>query len=102
MWSDSLLIVFISICTAFLGEVEKRKEAHGDSLDKQHKKKIEREEERLKNNNRDLSLTKYPKTIRICPISSGIEAGRSTICCTTCSQVDRRKLNLFVFVIVTL
>lgn len=38
--------------------VEKRKETHGDSLDKQHKKKIERDEEKLKNNNRDLSLVK--------------------------------------------
>lgn len=38
--------------------VEKRKEIHGDSLDKQHKKKIERDEEKLKNNNRDLSLVK--------------------------------------------
>lgn len=127
MWADTLLIVFISICTAFLGEgdktqinvyennsnsfiisltgltwllvyrtekfqklkgevekqskkckffsvnqtsfvliltrnvsilVERRKEIHGDSLDKQHKKKIERDEEKLKNNNRDLSLVK--------------------------------------------
>lgn len=91
MWSDSLLIVFISICTAFLGEgltwilvyrtekyqklkveverqskkLEKRKEAHGDSLDKQHKKKIEREEERLKNNNRDLSLVKMKSMFAI-------------------------------------
>lgn len=38
--------------------VEKRKETMGDSLDKQHKKKIERDEEKLKNNNRDLSLVK--------------------------------------------
>lgn len=38
--------------------VEKRKETHGDSLDKQHKKKIERDEEKLKNNNRDLSMVK--------------------------------------------
>lgn len=38
--------------------VERRKEIHGDSLDKQHKKKIERDEEKLKNNNRDLSLVK--------------------------------------------
>lgn len=38
--------------------VERRKETHGDSLDKQHKKKIERDEEKLKNNNRDLSLVK--------------------------------------------
>ncbi|XP_055712113.1 calcium load-activated calcium channel [Phlebotomus papatasi] len=84
MWGDTLLIVFISICTAFLGEgltwvlvyrtdkyqklkgevekqskkLERRKEIHGDSLDKHHKKKIERDEERLKNNNRDLSLVK--------------------------------------------
>ena len=108
MWADTLLIVFISICTALLGEgltwlmvyrtekyqklksevekqskrrqlstrflflvisilfvVEKRKEAHGDSLDKQHKKKIEREEERLKNNNRDLSLVKMKSMFAI-------------------------------------
>ncbi len=42
----------------FLILVERRKEIHGDSLDKQHKKKIERDEEKLKNNNRDLSLVK--------------------------------------------
>jgi hypothetical protein len=46
-------------------EVEKRKEAHGDSLDKQQKKKIEREEERLKNNNRDLSLVKMKSMFAI-------------------------------------
>lgn len=45
--------------------VEKRKETHGDSLDKQHKKKIEREEERLKNNNRDLSLVKMKSMFAI-------------------------------------
>lgn len=45
--------------------VEKRKEAHGDSLDKQHKKKIEREEEKLKNNNRDLSLVKMKSMFAI-------------------------------------
>lgn len=38
--------------------VERRKEIHGDSLDKAVKKKIERDEEKLKNNNRDLSLVK--------------------------------------------
>ncbi|XP_022234769.1 calcium load-activated calcium channel [Drosophila obscura] len=84
MWSDTILIVFISVCTAFLGEgltwvlvyrtdkyqklktevekqskkLERRKEIHGDSLDKAVKKKIERDEEKLKNNNRDLSLVK--------------------------------------------
>ncbi|XP_076053834.1 calcium load-activated calcium channel [Oratosquilla oratoria] len=84
MWADTLFIVFISICTAFFGEgltwllvyrtekyqklkaeverqckrLEKKKEAHGDSIDRQQKRKIEREEERLKNSNRDLSLVK--------------------------------------------
>ena len=38
--------------------MEKIKETHGESLDKQIKKKIERDEEKLKNNNRDLSLVK--------------------------------------------
>jgi calcium load-activated calcium channel len=38
--------------------VEKKKEVLGEALDKQQKKKIERDEERLKNNNRDLSLVK--------------------------------------------
>ncbi|CAK9802304.1 Calcium load-activated calcium channel [Anthophora quadrimaculata] len=91
MWADTILIVFISICTALLGEgltwlmvyrtekyqklkaevekqskkLEKIKEAHGDSLDKQQKKKIEREEERLKNNNRDLSLVKMKSMFAI-------------------------------------
>lgn len=45
--------------------VERRKEAHGDSLDKQHKKKIEREEERLKNNNRDLTFVKMKSMFAI-------------------------------------
>lgn len=89
MWANSILIVFISIGTACLGEgltwllvyrtekyqklknevdkqtkkLEKTKEAFGDSLDKNVKKKIEREEERLKNNNRDLSLVKMKSMI---------------------------------------
>lgn len=73
MWGDALLILAISICTAFLGEgltwalvyrtekyqrlksdierqtkkLEKKKEAHGEAtLDKTQKKKMEREEER--------------------------------------------------------
>lgn len=55
-----------SICLKYLHLlVEKRKEAHGDSLDKQQKKKIEREEERLKNNNRDLSLVKMKSMFAI-------------------------------------
>jgi len=55
-------IVYIKL---FYLLVEKRKEAHGDSLDKQQKKKIEREEERLKNNNRDLSLVKMKSMFAI-------------------------------------
>lgn len=43
--------------------VEKRKETLGDSLDKQHKKKIERDEEKLKNNNRDLSTVKMKSMV---------------------------------------
>ncbi|XP_033210088.1 calcium load-activated calcium channel isoform X2 [Belonocnema kinseyi] len=46
-------------------KLEKRKEVHGDTLDKQQKKKIEREEERLKNNNRDLSLVKMKSMFAI-------------------------------------
>ncbi|KAL5237190.1 calcium load-activated calcium channel isoform X1 [Rhopalosiphum maidis] len=91
MWSDTFLIVFISICTALLGEgltwllvyrtekyqklkveieksskkLEKRKEAHGDSVDKQQKKKIERVEEKLKINNRDLSMVKMKSMFAI-------------------------------------
>lgn len=38
--------------------VEKMKEIHGEALIKNQKKKIERDEEKLKNNNRDLSLVK--------------------------------------------
>ena len=83
MWADSLLILVISVCTALLGEgvtwllvyrtdkyqrlkldiekqtkkLERKKEAHGDStLDRTQKRKMERDEERLKSTNRDLML----------------------------------------------
>ncbi|KAJ1530663.1 hypothetical protein ONE63_005534 [Megalurothrips usitatus] len=91
MWADTLLILFISVCTAFLGEgltwlmvyrtekyqklkseverqskkLEKMKDTHGDTLDKQLKKKIEREEDKLKQNNRDLSLVKMKSMFAI-------------------------------------
>ncbi|CAH1787606.1 unnamed protein product, partial [Owenia fusiformis] len=92
MLSDTLLIVFISICTALLGEgmtwllvyrtekyqklkmevekqskkLEKQKESGGDNPnDKVKKKKIERQEERLKANNRDLSLVKMKSMFAI-------------------------------------
>lgn len=45
--------------------MEKKKEAHGDSIDRQQKRKIEREEERLKNSNRDLSLVKMKSMFAI-------------------------------------
>ncbi|CAG2233674.1 TMCO1 [Mytilus edulis] len=87
MLSDCLLIVFISICTALLGEgltwvlvyrtekykklkaevekqskkLEKKKES-GESSDRNQKKKIERQEEKLKNNNRDLSFVSFAFT----------------------------------------
>ncbi|KAL1429178.1 hypothetical protein MTO96_016515 [Rhipicephalus appendiculatus] len=91
MWSDSLLILVISIFTALLSEgltwlmvyrtdkyqklkaevekqskrLEKKKEAHGEAAARQQKKKIEREEEKLKNNNRDLSLVKMKSMFAI-------------------------------------
>lgn len=62
--ATSLMILKISnIFTQFL--VEKRKETHGDTLDKQQKKKIEREEDRLKHNNRDLSFVKMKSMFAI-------------------------------------
>ncbi|CAG0917775.1 unnamed protein product, partial [Notodromas monacha] len=91
MWTDCILIFFISVCTAFLGEgltwllvyrtekyqklklevekqskrLEKKKEVHGDAADRNQKKKIEREEERLKVNNRDLQLVKMKSVLAI-------------------------------------
>ena len=90
MLSDCLLIVFISICTALLGEgltwvlvyrtekykklkaevekqskkLEKKKEG-GESTDRSQKKKIERQEEKLNNNNRDLSFVKMKSMFAI-------------------------------------
>nr|XP_022321137.1 calcium load-activated calcium channel-like [Crassostrea virginica] len=90
MLSDCLLIVFISICTALLGEgltwllvyrtekykklkaevekqskkLEKKKEG-GESADRSQKKKLERQEERLKNHNRDLSFVKMKSMFAI-------------------------------------
>lgn len=84
MLYDSLLIILISISTALLGEgltwllvyrteryqrlkaeiekqskkLDKRKETVGELVDKSLKRKLDREEERLKVNNRDLSMVK--------------------------------------------
>lgn len=84
MLYDSLFIILISISTALMGEgltwlmvyrtekyqrlksevdrqskrLDKKKENVGELLDRSLKRKLEREEERLKSNNRDLSMVK--------------------------------------------
>jgi len=91
MLSDSLLIIFISCFTALLSEglsyaliyrtekfknlksevekqskkLEKQKESLPDITDKNSKKKLERQEERLKTNNRELSLVKMKSMMAI-------------------------------------
>ena len=45
--------------------MEKKKETIGETNDKQMKKKLEREEEKLKNHNRDLSLVKMKSMFAI-------------------------------------
>ncbi|CAK9300165.1 unnamed protein product [Gordionus sp. m RMFG-2023] len=91
MLVDTLLIFFISICTAFLGEgltyflvyktekykklkaevdrqsrkLEKQKEINSDALDKSHRKKLEKQEGKLKVNNRDLTLVKMKSMFAI-------------------------------------
>ncbi|XP_025113636.1 calcium load-activated calcium channel-like [Pomacea canaliculata] len=80
MLGDCILIVFISICTALIGEgltwllvyrtekyqklkaevekqskkLERQKEAGSEGTDRNAKKKLERQEEKLKNHSRDL------------------------------------------------
>lgn len=56
-WTENLIRPLIVQLKSLI-LVEKKKEELGEALDKQQKKKIERDEERLKNNNRDLSLVK--------------------------------------------
>jgi len=92
MLGDALLILVISVFTAFLGEgltwlmvyrtekyqrlkldverqtkkLEKKKETHGEAtLDKTQKRKMEREEERLKSTNRDLMMVKMKSMFAI-------------------------------------
>lgn len=90
MYADSLLIIFIAICTALLGELltyvlvyrsdqyrrlksemerktkklERKKEMTTEA-DRTGKKKIEREEERLKATNRDMSMFKMKSMFAI-------------------------------------
>ncbi|XP_012658057.1 calcium load-activated calcium channel [Otolemur garnettii] len=92
MFADTLLIVFISVCTALLAEgitwvlvyrtdkykrlkaevekqskkLEKKKETITESAGRQQKKKIERQEEKLKNNNRDLSMRSRDLKLYFC------------------------------------
>lgn len=49
----------------FVFKVEKKKEIIGEGSDKQQKKKLEREEEKLKNHNRELSLAKMKSMMAI-------------------------------------
>ena len=93
MWADTILILVISVCTALLGEgvtwvlvyrtekyqklkteiekqtkkLEKKKEAHGETanLDRSKKRKIEQDEEKLKNTNRDLTMVKMKSMFAI-------------------------------------
>uniref|UniRef100_A0A3P9PEL1 Calcium load-activated calcium channel n=1 Tax=Poecilia reticulata TaxID=8081 RepID=A0A3P9PEL1_POERE len=91
MFADTILIVFISVCTALLAEgitwvlvyrtekykrlkaevekqskkLEKKKETITESAGRQQKKKIERQEEKLKNNNRDLSMVRMKSMFAI-------------------------------------
>jgi len=93
MISDTVLILIISICTALLGEgvtwllvyrtekyqklkleierqskkLEKKKELVGESvsLDRSKKRKLEQDEEKLKNTNRDMTLVKMKSMFAI-------------------------------------
>jgi len=92
MLADTLLILFISVATALLGEgltwlmvyrtskyqklksevekqskkLEKQKESIGTEIsDRNQKKKLERQEEKLKTNNRDLSMVKMKSMFAI-------------------------------------
>merc|ERR1712117_327987 len=100
MWSDTLLIVGISVFTALLGEgftwllvyrtekytrlkqdlekqtrrLERKKEAVGDSaLDRTQKRKLERDEERLKSTNRDLMMVKMKSMFAIGFVSPSLQ-----------------------------
>ncbi|KAK2841156.1 hypothetical protein Q7C36_012735 [Tachysurus vachellii] len=91
MFADTILIVFISVCTALLAEgitwvlvyrtdkykrlkaevekqskkLEKKKETITESAGRQQKKKIGKQEEKLKNNNRDLSMVRMKSMFAI-------------------------------------
>ncbi len=66
--SAAFCVVLLMLWTElnlFLFAVEKKKEVMGETNDKQQKKKLEREEEKLKNHNRDLSMVKMKSMFAI-------------------------------------
>ncbi|EYC23006.1 hypothetical protein Y032_0016g3070 [Ancylostoma ceylanicum] len=91
MLSDCLLIIAIALCTALAGEgltyllvyrseqykrlksemerktkrLEKKKQEVGEAVDKNAKKRLERDEERLKATNRDMSMFKMKSMFAI-------------------------------------
>lgn len=59
---------FSNCCSSFhpiVLLVEKKKDTYGEISDKQQKKKLEREEEKLKTHNRDLSMVKMKSMFAI-------------------------------------
>lgn len=56
--------IFIFLLSIYI-IVEKKKETMGETSDRQQKKKLEREEEKLKNHNRDLSMVKMKSMFAI-------------------------------------
>lgn len=67
MFTDfaTLILNLFSITTKNSLTVEKRKEAFGDTTDKGQKRRLNREEEKLKNNNRDLSAVRVKSMFAI-------------------------------------
>lgn len=64
----NFVIIFLmisSISKKIFSIVEKKKETMGETSDRQQKKKLEREEEKLKNHNRDLSMVKMKSMFAI-------------------------------------
>ena len=62
-------------------KLEKKKEAQGDSatLDKNKKKKLEQDEEKLKNTNRDLTMVKMKSMFAIGKLSNQFTLNMSEI-----------------------
>ncbi|KAK3539983.1 hypothetical protein QTP70_019629 [Hemibagrus guttatus] len=121
MFADTILIVFISVCTALLAEgitwvlvyrtdkykrlkaevekqskkLEKKKETITESAGRQQKKKIERQEEKLKNNNRDLSMVRMKSMFAIGFCFTALMGMFNSI--VVCKSVDLRIRFTFQF-----